>query len=605
MARRAGHDSCIRNRLRIAPGVTRDVPLKRSLLRRWRRALRAVRGTVPLVCLLTACTPENSSEKASSEYVAGRGTASPAASAVPPQPVSTPALLERGRKLYEKQCAACHGAAGRADGRAAYLLDPKPRNFTRVGFRLISTDNAVGTDDDLFRTISRGIPGSSMPPWKHLTPDDRWALVAEVRRLSREGLIADILREEAEQGYEMERSEAEEIVAEILAPGNVVQIPPEPTPSLESLAQGRILYLQNCAACHDADGRGRLRLDLKDNDGYPIFARDFTQGVFKGSAESTDLAYRMLAGMPGTPMPAYLTLTPEHLWATIHYTQSLMPRGAQDRVFQSRRDIVAARVAEPLDTDPKNPLWESARPVYIALMPLAWRHDRVEGILVRALHDGERLGIRLTWADATADKRSLGQRAFSDGAAVQFSGEAEPPFFAMGQEGTPVAIWHWKADWEADLDGYGDIEDIHPHATVDIYQARAESSFGKPISVKETPVTLHSKEFLSGLAAGNPASNPRRPSAVAHLAATGFGTLSSRGEESQDVQGASEWNLGAWSLVFLRSLEGDDIAFRVGGARLSVAFAIWDGGVGDRAGQKSVSIWHSLTVENEENKQSK
>src|SRR3989338_6277241 len=51
----------------------------------------------------------------------------------------TPALFATGQRLYAKQCAACHGPQGRGDGVAAYLLYPKPRDFTQNEFRLVST----------------------------------------------------------------------------------------------------------------------------------------------------------------------------------------------------------------------------------------------------------------------------------------------------------------------------------------------------------------------------------------------------------------------------------------------------------------------------------
>ena len=35
----------------------------------------------------------------------------------------------------------------------------------------------------------------------------------------------------------------------------------------------------------------------------------------------------------------------------------------------------------------------------------------------------------------------------------------------------------------------------------------------------------------------------------------------------------------------------------VAGDRLSIAFALWDGAARDRNGQKLVSIWHNLKVE--------
>ncbi|HEX9637640.1 MAG TPA: c-type cytochrome, partial [Acidobacteriota bacterium] len=78
-------------------------------------------------------------------------------------PPLAPELLELGRATYQKQCAACHGAEGRGDGDAAYLLYPKPRDFTAGRYRLVSTWERVPTDQDLFSTISRGMPGSAMP----------------------------------------------------------------------------------------------------------------------------------------------------------------------------------------------------------------------------------------------------------------------------------------------------------------------------------------------------------------------------------------------------------------------------------------------------------
>ncbi len=107
------------------------------------------------------------------------------ASIVPSQILpSTPALMDAGAQTYRKQCEACHGKAGDGRGEAAYLLYPRPRDFTRGEFRLVSTWEGVPTDEDLFRTISRGMPGSAMPSWAHLTEESRWGLVHYVKSLS-------------------------------------------------------------------------------------------------------------------------------------------------------------------------------------------------------------------------------------------------------------------------------------------------------------------------------------------------------------------------------------------------------------------------------------
>jgi hypothetical protein len=71
---------------------------------------------------------------------------------------SSPELVALGKKTFEKECVACHGAAGNGEGDASYLLYPRPRDFTSGQFRIISTWEGVPANEDLFRAISRGMP---------------------------------------------------------------------------------------------------------------------------------------------------------------------------------------------------------------------------------------------------------------------------------------------------------------------------------------------------------------------------------------------------------------------------------------------------------------
>lgn len=84
----------------------------------------------------------------------------------------------QGKTVYAAQCATCHGPAGKGDGPAAAALTPKPRNFTSGEWKL------GGTPAQVFNTISKGSPGTSMPPFDTLSVKDRWALVHYVRSLS-------------------------------------------------------------------------------------------------------------------------------------------------------------------------------------------------------------------------------------------------------------------------------------------------------------------------------------------------------------------------------------------------------------------------------------
>lgn len=78
--------------------------------------------------------------------------------------------LARGKALYVRHCAACHGAQGEGDGPAARGLEPAPSNFhdrERMAQR-----SAYG----LYNTITLGVDGTSMAAFKQLPEEDRWAL---------------------------------------------------------------------------------------------------------------------------------------------------------------------------------------------------------------------------------------------------------------------------------------------------------------------------------------------------------------------------------------------------------------------------------------------
>lgn len=90
----------------------------------------------------------------------------------------TPAVRERGKALFERNCASCHGSAGRGDGPAARGLDPPPRNFTRPeGWKRGTTVPAI------FGTLEKGIAGSAMGAYEYLPVRDRMALVRYVQSL--------------------------------------------------------------------------------------------------------------------------------------------------------------------------------------------------------------------------------------------------------------------------------------------------------------------------------------------------------------------------------------------------------------------------------------
>jgi high-affinity iron transporter len=92
--------------------------------------------------------------------------------AVAATPASSPKLLERGKLVYETDggCAACHGVTGEGNGQVAFALNPKPRNFTKDPFK------GGELPEQVFATLTNGLPKTTMVGFPQIKPADRWAL---------------------------------------------------------------------------------------------------------------------------------------------------------------------------------------------------------------------------------------------------------------------------------------------------------------------------------------------------------------------------------------------------------------------------------------------
>jgi high-affinity iron transporter len=84
-------------------------------------------------------------------------------------PKQTPDL-KLGARLFDLNCAACHGASGRGDGLQAAGLKPAPSNFHDAD--RMAQRSLYG----LYNTITLGVDGTSMKPFAKLSESDRWAL---------------------------------------------------------------------------------------------------------------------------------------------------------------------------------------------------------------------------------------------------------------------------------------------------------------------------------------------------------------------------------------------------------------------------------------------
>lgn len=510
------------------------------------------------------------------------------------RPEPTPELAAEGKKLYEEYCITCHGETGKGDGEAAYLLLPTPRDFAEGKFNRRNTPpRNLPSDDDLFKAISDGLLGSAMPPWKdYLTEKERWGLVEYLKR----ELIA------------LYDEDTEEMVSlyELTPPETPLPVP-EPVPvTPENLAIGRGIYhsVAECWTCHgrSGSGDGPQAAESENAMGERIYPPDLTKGIYKLSSDNEELFRRIREGITLAPMFSMAeTLTDEEVWYLVHYVRSLVNRSEEEREMneQYRRQIRVSKIEGALPQDPEDNAWKGISSQYIPLMPL-WQQmgERVEGLFVQAVHDGQAMAIQLAWIDDTEDAVALSHETFRDGAAIQLTADESPPLFAMGQKDRPVNIWHWKSDWEADQAGYQDIDTRYPDMVSDDYPFLLDGPLGEH-GQEKLPVSQHDPVYLTGWGAGNLLSNPDREGAVEDLNAVGLGTLTSQEMAAQGVRGTGRWHNGMWRVVFTRDLfssEETDVMLATGSS-VNIAFAAWNGSQNERDGQKQVSIWHELIIE--------
>ena len=128
------------------------------------------------------------------------------------EPLEPPDLPDAhsGLPLYADRCANCHGPDGQGDGEMAGDLPKSPRDYTDEEFRRTAVPSM------LFQTITDGRPAGAMPPFgpassNPIDTEGRWDLVAAVFSLG---------------------------------------TPPQ------AVENGRVLYEENCLACHGENGSG-------------------------------------------------------------------------------------------------------------------------------------------------------------------------------------------------------------------------------------------------------------------------------------------------------------------------------------------------------------
>jgi len=479
-----------------------------------------------------------------------------------PMPESTPELIAQGQEIYFRRCSFCHGLLGDGNGPAAEFMDPRPRDFTLGTFKFRSTQSGeLPTDEDLFRTVSRGLPGTGMQAFDDdlikngLSEAERWAVIAYIKTFAPEFENPDF------DPYQ-----------------KLVQLPKNmPAFNEDSIAKGKEIFERaKCWECHGKLGRGdgQKAFDRKDDWGFPIRIRNVTHPwKIKAGTDVADIYMRFSTGINGTPMPSFAkALDEEERWYLANFIKSLQHNLTDHQV------LAALPVEGEVPQAPDDEVWAQVAPMDVRLTGQVvaaprWQNPSIELATLRAVYNDTDIAFLIEWDDAFQDLshdeeqvfdpkeiRKIGAfnsyvaandmvprqlEVFRDSIALQFAvkpteGTAKPHFL-RGNGSNPVNLWQWKADLHADG------------------ERAAEEAVAR---------------------------GWRQPASV-------------QPEEQQQVSSAASWDQGRWSVVIKRPLvteDRNDVQF-LPGLFIPLAVNAWDGSNGEHGLIMSISTWHYVLLE--------
>jgi len=479
-----------------------------------------------------------------------------------PMPAETPELIEQGHELYIRRCSFCHGLLGDGNGPAADYMDPRPRDFTLGTFKFRTTQSGeLPTNEDLFRTVSRGLPGTAMQAFDRavirngLTEDQRWAVIAYIKTFTPEFADPDF------SPYEQ-----------------IVSLPKERAPyNDDTIAKGKEAFeFAKCWECHGKLGRGDglKAFDKTDDWGFPIRIRNVTHPwKIKAGTEVEDIYMRFSTGINGTPMPSFVdALSEDERWNLANFIKSLQHDVTGHQVLSVR----------PIEGDvpatPDDPRWADAEPMDVRLTGQAtaaprWQNASIELVTLKAVFSQTEIAFLVEWDDPFKDvvhndelefdsaeitrvgafnsyvqaldmvPRQLD--TFRDSVALQFPVKTvegtRKPHFLRGSVSQPVHLWTWNADRDA-------------QGALAVTEAIARGW-------KQAPKI--------------------------------------QTDEQQQISATAAWDQGRWRVVMKRPLlteDNSDVQF-VQGKFIPVAVNAWDGSNGEHGLIMSLSSWYYVTLE--------
>ena len=501
-------------------------------------------------------------------------------------------MIEAGKRVYFTKCVWCHGVDGAGDGPGADRLWPRPRNFNQGTFKIRHTASGelplfdakkpVEAQNDLFATVTHGLPGSAMPPWEGiLTEEQRLQVLSFVTtQLVKDRKFTDT---KSESQTVLQLNELAPIAA-----------------SEESLKKGAELIVEKkCVECHGMEGRGDGNaFNLKDDWGFSIQPANWHKcWNFRGSRQDPynvkNIFRTFSTGINGTPMPSFAdNTTVEERWHIANFVNSLCERDMEGKPLEidpladkpKINFVIPAGIVEgEIPADPENEVWTKRVRRYVAMGGQITHKprnfvNRIDDLWVKALYNDKYVVYMFQWDDRTKSVAE-GKLPWAPTSVNVEVKEQDPK---TGEEGSIAAR-------QNNYTVYNDAVAVET-----------------AIKWKELPAPIKPR-YLFG-------SNEQFPMDIVKWEADGSlrafkGTGWDKDfEERYDYEEAikllyAEWKNGRWTVMIQRPL-GDkkeqdydsDTFFEVGQYIPTVFFA-WDGHNGDAGRKMAVSAFYYTFLE--------
>lgn len=324
-------------------------------------------------------------------------------------------MIEAGKRVYFTKCVWCHGVDGAGDGPGADRLWPRPRNFNQGTFKIRHTASGelplfdakkpVAGQNDLFETVTHGLPGSAMPPWE--------GILSEEQRLQVLSFVTTQLVKDRK--FTDKQSETQTIL-------NLAELKPKPA-SDESKKRGSELIVEKkCVECHGMEGRGDGNaFNLKDDWGFSIQPANWHKcWNFRGSRQDpynvANIFRTFSTGVNGTPMPSFADNTSvDERWDIANFVNSLCERDAEGNPLpidplSDKPKINFVIPSDPVEgeipADIEHEAWQKAPKRYVAMGGQITHKprnfvNRIDDIWVRSLYNDTHIVYLVEWDDRT------------------------------------------------------------------------------------------------------------------------------------------------------------------------------------------------------------